>query len=77
MVPAISLRNQRYRTSHQEEPKCWEIRCQCNLPDCEYDRISPPIHSLIAQLAEHGAVNSGVPGSSPGGGVSYIIGIAI
>ena len=26
-------------------------------------------HSLIAQLAEHGAVNSGVPGSSPGGGV--------
>ena len=30
---------------------------------------NPSYHySLIAQLAEHGAVNSGVPGSSPGGG---------
>ena len=29
-------------------------------------------YSLIAQLAEHGAVNSGVPGSSPGGGVEGI-----
>ncbi len=27
------------------------------------------VHSLIAQLAEHEAVNFGVPGSSPGGGV--------
>lgn len=27
-------------------------------------------HSPIAQLAEYGAVNSGVPGSSPGGGVA-------
>jgi hypothetical protein len=35
---------------------------------------TPPAtyHSLIAQLAEHGAVNSGVPGSSPGGGVERI-----
>ena len=32
-----------------------------------------PPHSLIAQLAEHGAVNSGVPGSSPGGGVGRIL----
>ena len=29
----------------------------------------PPQHSPIAQLAEYGAVNTGVPGSSPGGGV--------
>lgn len=29
----------------------------------------PPNHSPIAQLAEYGAVNTGVPGSSPGGGV--------
>ena len=34
--------------------------------------IYSPTHSLIAQLAEHGAVNSGVPGSSPGGGVRPI-----
>ena len=30
--------------------------------------IYSPNHSLIAQLAEHEAVNFGVPGSSPGGG---------
>ena len=30
-------------------------------------------YSLIAQLAEHGAVNSGVPGSSPGGGVPLVV----
>ncbi len=29
-------------------------------------------HSSIAQLVEHGAVNSVVPGSSPGGGVRAI-----
>jgi hypothetical protein len=27
------------------------------------------LYSLVAQLAEHGAVNSGVPSSSLGGGV--------
>lgn len=29
--------------------------------------IIPLLPSPIAQLAEHGAVNSGVPGSNPGG----------
>ena len=32
-------------------------------------RSSGYFHSSIAQLVEHGTVNSVVPGSSPGGGV--------
>ena len=33
-------------------------------------RIPLGLFRGVAQLVEHGAVNSGVPGSSPGGGVA-------
>ena len=37
------------------------------------DALKPTLYSLIAQLAEYGAVNTGVPGSSPGEGVGKLI----